>query len=234
MAEEREISLGYCECLSLEAKDLLVDLIKDAFDTRCAEGIGSWNVGKNVSLATHCSELRSLFDSIEGTPVCNTEFLIRKLEKEINDESGARNAYGRLAEVADMIGEKTLADKIRDIAYQEGEHKTILTNAVEALQIPESVGTTREWPGTTAGSVSEQAKVVRQHSIIQQGEIVRQPNLSRPFPKTYDDWKLLTDDIIKVKPTLAEEAKSNLQLIAMGNNHAKMWLVDLAGELGVK
>lgn len=220
MAEEREISLGYCECLSLEAKDLLVDLIKDAFDTRCAEGIGSWTAGKNVSLATHCSELRSLFDSIEGTPVCNTEFLIRKLEKEINDESGARNAYGRLAEVADMIGDPELAKQLRDISLQEGDHKNLLEDWVSK---------NRPIPRT----VSEQAKVVRQPNLQVAFEKAKE-QLSRPFPKTYDDWKHLTEDIIKVKPTLAEEAKSNLQLIAMGNNHAKMWLVDLAGELGVK
>jgi len=66
---------------------------------------------------------------------------------------------------------------------------------------------------------------------LQEGEPV-----SRPFPKTYEDWANLGFDIKVKDPNADRDVDSNLASIYYGytdQDYAKRWLVRKAGELGI-
>ena len=116
MADERKKSLGYCECILPLYKDILIDVL-DALDADISKHGHSSILPRQDKIALE--DLSDLYFSIKGTPACDVGFLAKKLEKEIEGEKSASEAYSRLADLADMIGETTLGETLRSVARNE-------------------------------------------------------------------------------------------------------------------
>ena len=174
MADEKKKSLGYCYCLNPLYKDILMDVLQ-ALDADISKHGQSTILPRQDKIAA--SDLASLQASIINTPACDFNFLRKKIEKEIEDEAGAKKAYNRLADVADMINEPTLANELRSIADDEAKHENTL-RAIRHYQ-----------PG----------KMPRGKLTWQEGadriEQLRAQKESRPFPKTYADWEKLAFEL---------------------------------------
>ncbi len=59
----------------------------------------------------------------------------------------------------------------------------------------------------------------------------------RPFPRTYDEWWRLGEDIKRVRPDLTltvNDQLNNIMYQTEGVEASKRWLAETTGELGIK
>lgn len=139
--------------------------------------------------------------------------LMDKLRAAITEEYGDAQKYNEWADEADRAGLTETANALRQIAADETRHRyklkelSVLSPETEEIQL--------------SGRMIE-------------------VKLERPFPQTYGDWVNLAENIKERypdDPVMRASVNYQLQHIAEETElaeEAKRWLMQKAGELGIK